>query len=171
MTTFKVFFKQYTLFNLLNRTLGGETALQLSVHCRLGDVVEALCRRGADASIGCPLWDALESDQEDIASSLVAHGADPDYWSDGPDGCQQTLLHKAIDENREDIAQFLIRSGCDLNSPRRPGNNGTGGDEAKDECTPLHLCCQWGLEQVCLFVCFYKRIFFLNKCEYFWLTN
>ncbi|XP_008205232.1 rabankyrin-5 isoform X2 [Nasonia vitripennis] len=130
------------------RSLSGETALQLSVHCRLGDVVEALCRRGADTSVGCPLWDALESEQEDVASSLVAHGADPDCWSPGPDGCQQTLLHKAIDENREDVAQFLVRSGCDLNSPRRPGPNGAGGDEAKDECTPLHLCCQWGLEQV-----------------------
>lgn len=41
-----------------------------------------------------------------------------------------------------------MNSGCDLNAPRRPGPNGTGGDEAKDECTPLHLCCQWGLEQV-----------------------
>lgn len=42
----------------------------------------------------------------------------------------------------------LYRSGCDLNAPRRHGPNGAGGDEAKDECTPLHLCCQWGLEQV-----------------------
>ncbi|KAJ8676247.1 hypothetical protein QAD02_012033 [Eretmocerus hayati] len=130
------------------RTSSGETALQLSVHCRLGEVVQALCRRGADASLGCPLWDALESEQEDVASSLVAHGADPDCWGPGPDGCLQTLLHKAIDENREHVAQFLIRSGCDLNSPRKPGTNGVGGDEARDECTPLHLCCQWGLEQV-----------------------
>ncbi|XP_014208933.1 rabankyrin-5 isoform X2 [Copidosoma floridanum] len=130
------------------RTTEGETALQLSVHCRLGDVVEALCRRGADTSAGCPLWDALESEQEDVASSLVAHGADPDCWSPGPDGCRQTLLHRAIDENREDIAQFLIRSGCDLNSPRRAGSDGAGGEEARDDCTPLHLCCQWGLEQV-----------------------
>jgi len=35
-----------------------------------------------------------------------------------------------------------------LNTPRRPGPDGAGGDEARDECTPLHLCCQWGLEQV-----------------------
>lgn len=35
-----------------------------------------------------------------------------------------------------------------MNAPRRPGPNGTGGDEARDLCTPLHLCCQWGLEQV-----------------------
>ncbi|XP_011501853.1 PREDICTED: rabankyrin-5 [Ceratosolen solmsi marchali] len=130
------------------RTLSGDSALQLSVHCHLGDVVEALCRRGVDTTVGYPLWDALESEQEDVASSLVAHGADPDCWTVGPDGCQQTLLHKAIDENREDIAKFLVRSGCDLNSPRRFGPNGTGGDEARDECTPLHLCCQWGLEQV-----------------------
>ncbi|XP_006559924.2 rabankyrin-5 isoform X2 [Apis mellifera] len=130
------------------RTANGETPLQLSVHCRLGEVVESLCKRGADTSIGCPLWDALDSDQEDVASILVKYGADTDCWNSGPDNCQQTLLHRAIDHNKEDIAQFLIRSGCDLNAPRRPGPDGTGGDEARDECTPLHLCCQWGLEQV-----------------------
>lgn len=130
------------------KTANGDTPLQLCVHCRLGEVVEALCRRGVDTSIGCPLWDALDSFQEDTASILVKYGADTDCWGHGPDGCQQTLLHRAIDDNKEDIAQFLIRSGCDLNAPRRHGPNGAGGDEAKDECTPLHLCCQWGLEQV-----------------------
>lgn len=35
-----------------------------------------------------------------------------------------------------------------MNSPRRPGKNGLGGEESKDNCSPLHLCCQWGLEQV-----------------------
>lgn len=43
---------------------------------------------------------------------------------------------------------LYVYSGCDLNAPRRPGPDGIGGDEARDECTPLHLCCQWGLEQV-----------------------
>ncbi|XP_012273711.1 rabankyrin-5 [Orussus abietinus] len=130
------------------KTVDGETPLQLCVLCRLGEVVEALCRRGVDTSTGCPLWDALDSNQEDTASILVAHGADTDCWGPGPDGCQQTLLHKAINENKEEIAQFLIRSGCDLNAPRRPGPDGSGGEEAKDNCSPLHLCCQWGLEQV-----------------------
>ena len=130
------------------RTANRETPLQLSVHCRLSEVIEALCKRGVDTSVGCPLWDALDSNQEDIASILVKYGADTDCWSPGPDGCQQTLLHRAIDNNKEDIAQFLIRSGCDLNAPRRLGPDGVGGDEARDECTPLHLCCQWGLEQV-----------------------
>lgn len=136
------------------KTLDNETPLQLSVHCRLNEVVEALCRRGVDSSIGCPLWDALESNQEDIASILVTHGADTDCWSPGPDNCLQTLLHRAIDDNKEEIAQFLIRSGCDLNSPRKPNNNDNNidktdnGDEGYDNCTPLHLCCQWGLEQV-----------------------
>ncbi|XP_063992491.1 rabankyrin-5 isoform X1 [Diachasmimorpha longicaudata] len=130
------------------KTPDNENPLQLSVHCRLGEVVEALCRRGVDTSVGCPLWDALDSDQDDTASILVTHGADTDCWGPGPDGCYQTLLHRAIDDNKEEIAQFLIRSGCDLDAPRRPGPDGGGGDEAKDKCTPLHLCCQWGLEQV-----------------------
>lgn len=48
----------------------------------------------------------------------------------------------------EKIFFSLFPSGCDLNAARKPGLNGGGGDLARDECTPLHLCCQWGLEQV-----------------------
>lgn len=44
---------------------------------------------------------------------------DTDAWGEGPDGCYQTLLHKAIDESNQSIARFLIQSGCDLNTPRR----------------------------------------------------
>ena len=55
---------------------------------------------------------------------------------------------KIVDENRISAAVFLIRAGCDLDSPRRPGPSGTGGDEARDLATPLHLCCQWGIDQV-----------------------
>ena len=49
---------------------------------------------------------------------------------------------------REEVACFLVRAGCDLNSPRRPGSNGQGGEEAHDMATPLHLCCMFGLQQV-----------------------
>ncbi|XP_050504422.1 rabankyrin-5 [Diabrotica virgifera virgifera] len=130
-----------------------ETPLQLAIHCRLGEVVDALCTRGVDMSApdrlgSCALWTALDSGQEDIASILVKHGADTDCWGDGPEGCRQTLLHRAIDENKESEAIFLIHAGCDLNTPRIPGPNGEGGDEAKDKRSPLHLCCQWGLEPV-----------------------
>ena len=55
---------------------------------------------------------------------------------------------KIVDENRIPAAVFLIRAGCDLDSSRRPGPSGTGGDEARDLATPLHLCCQWGIDQV-----------------------
>lgn len=41
-----------------------------------------------------------------------------------------------------------VYSGCDLNTPRRVGPGGRGGEEAHDAQTPLHLCCQWGLESV-----------------------
>jgi len=43
---------------------------------------------------------------------------------------------------------LLNFSGCDLNSARRPGPGGRGGDEAHDQASPLHLCCQWGLKTV-----------------------
>lgn len=137
--------------NIDAQTVDGLTPLQLGIKCQLPSVVEALCRRGvdmssSDANNNCPLWVALESGQEDIASILVRHGVDTDCWSEGPEGCFQTLLHRAIDENNESVARFLIQSGCDLDSPRRPGPGGRGGEEARDEQAPLHLCCQWGLE-------------------------
>lgn len=130
-----------------------ESPLQLAIHCRLPKVVDALCSLGVSFSApnskgDPPLWTALESEQDEIAAVLVRHGVDTDCWSAGPEGCLQTLLHRAIDENRESAAIFLIRSRCDLDSPRQPGPNGEGGDEAKDKASPLHLCCQWGLTRV-----------------------
>lgn len=35
-----------------------------------------------------------------------------------------------------------------MNSPRRPGPNGEGDEEARDGQTPLHLASNWGLEDV-----------------------
>lgn len=135
---------------VFGRTSKGETPIELAITHKLPRVVENLCQKGADMTSSSqsdpPLWLALGSDEE-IASILVRHGVDTDCWAEGPDECQQTLLHRAIDENNEAAACFLIRSGCDVNSPRQPGPNGQGGDEAHDLATPLHLCCQWGLEQ------------------------
>lgn len=133
-------------------TADQENPLQLAIHCRLEAVVDDLCSRGVSLSApnnkgDCPLWAALETEQENIASVLVRHGVDTDCWGPGPDGCLQTLLHRAIDENNEPTAMFLIRSGCDMDSPRQASADG-GGDEAKDKASPLHLCCQWGLTKV-----------------------
>uniref|UniRef100_A0A3P9AHQ3 Ankyrin repeat and FYVE domain containing 1 n=1 Tax=Esox lucius TaxID=8010 RepID=A0A3P9AHQ3_ESOLU len=135
------------------RTQEGETALQLAISNQLPLVVDAICTRGADMSVvdergHPPLWLALENGLEDIASTLVRHGCDATSWSSGPSGCQQTLLHRAVDENNEVTACFLIRSGCDVNSPRRPGPNGEGDEEARDGQSPLHLAASWGLEEV-----------------------
>ncbi|XP_054610200.1 rabankyrin-5 isoform X2 [Dunckerocampus dactyliophorus] len=135
------------------RTLEGQTALQLAISNQLPLVVDAICTRGADMSVvddkgDPPLWLALENGLEDIASTLVRHGCDATCWSKGPSGCQQTLLHRAVDENNEVSACFLIRSGCDVNSPRRPGPNGEGEEEARDGQMPLHLASSWGLEEV-----------------------
>lgn len=119
------------------RTREGETALQLAISNQLPLVVDAICTRGADMSVvndsgDPPLWLALDSNLEDIASTLVStafaaagpapahpsrrgcspqvrHGCDVTCWSTGPSGCQQTLLHRAIDENNEVSACFLIR--------------------------------------------------------------
>ncbi|XP_077510441.1 rabankyrin-5 isoform X1 [Amblyomma americanum] len=137
------------------RTQDGESPLQLAIKRHLPAVVKALCERGADMTVvdeasSCKsaLWLALEGGQEDVASVLVQYGCDADCWSEGPGGCYQTLLHRAIDENNDSVACFLIRSGCDLNSPRRPGPHGEGDEEAFDGQTPLHLSCAWSLEPV-----------------------
>ena len=37
-----------------------------------------------------------EEANEDIPAILVRHGVDTDIWVQGPDQCEQTLLHKAI---------------------------------------------------------------------------
>uniref|UniRef100_A0A8C2ZT29 Ankyrin repeat and FYVE domain containing 1 n=1 Tax=Cyclopterus lumpus TaxID=8103 RepID=A0A8C2ZT29_CYCLU len=135
------------------RTQEGQTALQLAISNQLPLVVDAICTRGADMSVvddkgDPPLWLALENGLEDIASTLVRHGCDATSWSTGPSGCQQTLLHRAVDENNEVTACFLVRSGCDVNSTRQPGPNGEGDEEARDGQTPLHLASSWGLEEV-----------------------
>ncbi|XP_072043178.1 rabankyrin-5-like [Amphiura filiformis] len=135
------------------KTKDGETPLQLAIKRHLPVVVDALCVRGAnmntlDENSNPPLWLALETGQEDVASTMVRHGCDTTAWGPGPEGCQQTLLHKAIDENNEAVACFLIRSMCDVNTPRMPGPNGEGGEEAHDGQGPLHRACEWGLEQV-----------------------
>lgn len=141
----------WTLFSS-SRTTAGKTPLELSIDKNLPRVVECLCRKGVDMSLSSsqdpPLWKAL-SENEDIASILVRHGVDTDGWGPGPDGCRQTLLHRAIDENNEQIGCFLIRSGsCDLNASRKLGPDGQGGEVANDMASPIHLCCQWGLEEV-----------------------
>ena len=90
------------------------SALQLAVKRHLPLVVENLCKRGAEMSVldsegNSPLWTALDTGQEDIASILVSNKCDTTQWSVGPENCQQTLLHRAIDENNDAVAVFLIK--------------------------------------------------------------
>lgn len=54
----------------------GQTVIQHAISRHLPAVVEALCERGVkmditDAEGNCPLWQALDSGQEDIAHTLV----------------------------------------------------------------------------------------------------
>jgi len=88
--------------------------LQLAVKRHLPLVVENLCKRGADMAVldgegNSPLWTALDTGQEDIASILVTNKCDTTQWCTGPEKCQQTLLHRAIDENNDAVAVFLIK--------------------------------------------------------------
>ena len=42
-------------------------------------------------------------------SLQVKYKCDVDLWTPGPSNCRQTLLHRAIDENNEAVACFLIK--------------------------------------------------------------
>ncbi|UJR28238.1 hypothetical protein I4U23_009488 [Adineta vaga] len=137
----------------VNEKTHGLSPIQLAVKHHLPSVVEALCRNGANMNVvdengDSVLWNALDSNQEDIAAILVKFSCDTTQWSNGPDNCRQTLLHRAIDENNESIACFLIKSGCDINSPRQSGLNGEMPDICKTLESPLHLAAQWGLDRV-----------------------
>ena len=134
------------------RSPQGLTPLELAVQKEADNIVEKLAAAGADmsnSSSGEPiLWISLEGEKYDTASILVRHGVDTDSWGPGPDGCSQTLLHRAVDENKEEAACFLVRAGCDMNCSRRAGPGGTGGEEATDGQAALHLATQWGQESV-----------------------
>jgi len=135
------------------RTKENMTPLQMAIHLQLKPIVAALCRRGADVSScdeygNTPLLIALKSQQTDIAATLVDHGVDVTGWTTGINGCMWTLLHRAIYEHDEPTGCFLIRNGCDVNSPRKPGVTGDGGVEAWDGLTPVHLACAQGQDQI-----------------------
>ncbi|KAI1231928.1 hypothetical protein IHE44_0007570 [Lamprotornis superbus] len=108
--------------------------------------------------LGLALWTESKilmnfncSGMHTIAAQLLGSGASiNDTMSDG-----QTLLHMAIQRQDSKSALFLLEhqadinvSGCDVNSPRKPGPNGEGEEEAHDGQTPLHLAACWGLEEV-----------------------
>lgn len=135
------------------------------------DVAGALAAAGADLNVRDadglpPLWTALDKGEgvpptsfgwlqrsldggnDNLASVLVQAGCDRDAWGPGPSGSQQTLLHRAIDENKEDAACFLVRSICDVNATRKAGAAGEGGEEAAEKATPLHMAAAWGLAEV-----------------------
>lgn len=140
---------------LLYIYLLGEQAssLILAIELNLPRVVDALCIKGAALSPSdnngiSPLWTALQLGYELVAQILVRHGVDTDGWDIGPNGCMQTLLHRAIEERNDFVAIFLIESQCDLDSARQPGANGRGAKNGKDTSSPLHLCCRWGLTKV-----------------------
>ena len=136
-----------------SRTTKDQTPLELAIDCQLPAVVESLCRHNANPnelmSDGfCALWSALQKGQLTIAQQLINFGADRDFWHSGPEGSMQNLLHRAIDENNEPVAVFLVHSHCDVNSPRRLGPAGEGAEIVREKSTPLHLASCWNLEQV-----------------------
>ena len=66
-----------TCLLVMIRSPEGHTVIQHAISRHLPQVVEALCERGVnkdttDAEGNCPLWQALDSGQEDIAKTLVS---------------------------------------------------------------------------------------------------
>ena len=69
----------YDVIWICCRTRDLKTPLQLAIKEGLVEVAESLCTRGADVDVidpnsgDCPLWQALESAQPEIASILVLY--------------------------------------------------------------------------------------------------
>lgn len=123
----------------------GNTYLQYAVRHKLANVVKELCSLGCDVNVctgdsrgDCVLWEALRLDCTEIASILVQYKCDTDLWHATEEGFTQTLLHRALDENNQVTAVFLIRSGCDIHCVRKPGSNGDGAEYC-DQQTPVHF--------------------------------
>jgi ankyrin repeat protein len=136
--------------------------LFLAIHLRLPHVVKAICRHGAntnkvDQNGDPPLWVALSSKQEDLATILIQNRCDSNVWHMAPGGYLRTLLHRAIEIKDSAAANFLIRNGADFSRSRQgnPANDTTSGSpppntpvEAKDKSTPLHMATASGLDLV-----------------------
>jgi len=65
----------FTIFN--SRSNENQTALQHAIKRHLPVVADVLCQRGVDMNTtgdngDCPLWQSLDSGQEDIAQTLVS---------------------------------------------------------------------------------------------------
>lgn len=136
------------------RTPTNQTTLELAIKHKLVQVVRCICQKDYEMkNLKCsrgdpPIWIALTNRDEDIASILVEYNCDTNFWEEVPSKYSQNLLHRALDQNDQQIACFLIRSGCDCNSPRKPLKDGEGDEEAFDGQTPLHMACNWGMEEV-----------------------
>lgn len=136
------------------RTPSNQTPLELAIRHKLPQVVRAICQKDYDLKNSkCsngdpPIWLALTNRDENIASVLVEFNCDTNCWEEVPGKYLQNLLHKALDLSDQQTACFLIRSGCDCNSPRRPLENGQGEEEAFDNQTPLHIACGWNMLDV-----------------------
>jgi rabankyrin-5 len=129
-----------------------ESPLLLAIQEECPEVVEILCSNGASlSSTGygkSPLLVALKNKQENIANVLVSHGIDLDCWSPAADGTLQTLLHHSLmDDIRDEFAAaFLIKKGCDIDSPKQADPNESSEISLTRE-SPLHMCCRLGLLQ------------------------
>lgn len=135
------------------KTLDGETPLILSIREECEEVVDILCSKGASMSSENgtnPLYLALEMRQDVVANILVSHGIDLDCWSPAGDGTLETLLHRALRSEVADeyIAMYLIKKGCDIDSPKQLDSNSSQEIVLSRE-SPLHMSCRLGLFHTC----------------------
>ncbi|XP_027194970.2 rabankyrin-5 [Dermatophagoides pteronyssinus] len=132
----------------------GESYLECAIRHGRAEIVESLCQLGSNVhepSIDGDslLWKALKRDDSNkLAAILVQYDCDPNGWHQSTEGgFSQTLLHRALDENNQRAAIFLIQSGCDIHAIRKPGTDGQGKEDC-DGQTPLHMACSWGMAEV-----------------------
>lgn len=132
-------------FRLLDRA--GESYLQYAVRANLPNLTQKLCEYGLDSNVlsaatGDPLlWEALTAKHLEVANELVRYGCNLDRWHlNGENGFYQTMLHRALDENKIEVALFLIYNRCNINCTRRPGGNKEGAEYCFETPVRVFFC-------------------------------
>jgi ankyrin repeat protein len=101
------------------QTRYGSTALGEAARCGSMDALRTLLELGADPNLGAPVLEALGCGEPlERVKLLVEHGADPKAQTKHGGW---TLLHVAADRGNQEVMQFALDAGIDVNVRDKDG--------------------------------------------------